>query len=327
MTISRNEENIEKELAYTRRYEVIRDSFFNVENLRLTIDHQLLYESQEKENKILEQKIKINDQKTQKNILSYILIFLSTIGLFGFLLLRHRLKYQRQINDKNKLIQDQEIKRLNQQNKLIALDSMIEGQEKERHRIAGDLHDGLGGLLTNIKAHFHAIDYKEKSKNDVYHKMNYLLDEACSEVRRIARNMTPNALKISGLHGAIRDIKNQLQIQGIDCNLDMEETFGKDLDEKIKLVIYRIVQESVTNIQKHSQAEQVWIKAYSTDRHLSILIEDDGVGFDVKQAEKTDGLGLDSLESRVKFLNGELQIDSVIDQGTTIIIEIPKNKA
>lgn len=326
INISEALEESKKELDYYKLYEATVDSLYNMENLRLTIDHQTMYESQEKEKKILEQKIEISTQRTEKNILSIILVLLSALGIIGFILFRNRLKYQRRINEKDQLIKDQEIQKLNQQHKYIALNSLMQGQEHERQRIAGDLHDGLGGLLTNIKAHFHAVDIKVDKKDGVYYKMNNLIDEACSEVRKIARNMTPNALKISGFTGAIEDIKRQLQIHGIDCSVEIDDEFENAIDEKTSLILYRIIQESINNIQKHADAGQVLIQAFSHEENLSILIEDDGIGFDIIQARKKEGLGLVSLESRVKFLNGTIQFDSIEGRGTTIIIEIPKNQ-
>ena len=100
-------------------------------------------------------------------------------------------------------IQRQKIAELEQKNKLLALNSMIEGQESERLRIAQDLHDGLGGLLTTVKAHFNAIEREIANiKNmNVYEKTNQLIDEACAEVRRIAHDMVPHSLKMNGLQG------------------------------------------------------------------------------------------------------------------------------
>ncbi len=325
INLSRALNDVQAELKYFKLYEKVSDELYNFENLRLTIDHQTLYESQEKENKILEQKIKIQDQRIEKNILSVILLFLAGLGIAGFFLFRNRLNYQKNLSKKNKQIQEQKILKLNQEKKLIALNSMVEGQESERRRIAGDLHDGLGGLLTNIKAHFHALDLKFNKKDPVYHKTNVLIDEACSEVRRIAKNMTPNALKISGLKGAIEDIKEQLSFQGIDCEVYVNDSYEM-MEEKHALIIYRIIQECINNIQKHANADYVLIHADSNKNYFSLLIEDNGLGFNVEKAKTMNGLGLKNLDSRVRFLNGKLAYESILGKGTTITLEIPKQE-
>ena len=132
----------------------------------------------------------IRDRRT-----TYILLAtLALLIIMATLFYRNRIKHQKLMSIKENELNSQKIKQLEHENKMLALNSMIEGQETERLRIAQDLHDGLGGLLTTVKAHFNAIEREIKAVKDlnVYDKTNDLIDKACVEVRRIAHDMVPH---------------------------------------------------------------------------------------------------------------------------------------
>ena len=202
---------------------------------------------------------------------------------------------------------------------------MIEGQESERLRIAQDLHDGLGGLLTTVKAHFNAIEREIANikEMNIYEKTNQLIDEACVEVRRIAHDMVPYSLKMNGLQGVLADIRQTVLGKGIHCDVDIHNVKEEVLGEQKVVMIYRIIQEVVNNALKHSGASHMLIQLVGHENGLNVMIEDNGKGFDVNQLLQGKGLGLKSIESRVKYLEGNLNIDSTPNQGTTINIEIP----
>ena len=241
----------------------------------------------------------------------------------SFLFFRKRLKDQKTIASQKEAIQHQEIRELQQENKLLALNSMIEGQEAERLRIAKDLHDSLGGLLSTVKAHFGTIqkEIEQLEKLNITEKTNELIDEACIEVRRISHNMMPHALSISGLEGALEDMTESLNEEGYQTTLEIS-----GLSEKIKptkeVMIYRLLQEVISNIRKHAEAKSILIQVLGHQKELNIIIEDDGKGFNYEKALEKGGLGLKSINSRVQFLDGTIHWDSQIGQGTTITINI-----
>jgi len=212
-------------------------------------------------------------------------------------------------------LQLQKIKELEQNNKLLSLNSMLEGQEVERLRIAQDLHDGLGGLLTTVKAHFNTIEKEiDNIKNiNLYEKTNKLIDEACIEVRRIAHDMVPHSIKISGLRG------------GLECEIDIH---GQKLDhlpaEKASM-IYRIIQETTNNAVKHAKANKLFIQLLEHENNLHITVEDDGQGFDINNILSKKGMGLKNIDSRINYLSGKINYDSSPNHGTTVNIEIPIN--
>jgi signal transduction histidine kinase len=228
------------------------------------------------------------------------------------------------IAQKNEEINRQKIQELEQRQKLISMDAMVSGQEEERKRIAKDLHDGLGSLLANVQMRFSSIGNTIDSMNSpVYRQANALLDEACREVRKIAHNMMPGALVKFGLIPAIQDICRAIEKnRGITVDFQVygiNERFA----EKIEISLYRIVQELLNNILKHAQANEIIVQISQHDGDLTLIVEDDGSGFDADAARAKGGLGLRSLESRVKYINGALTIDSVPGSGTTVTVEAP----
>ncbi|NND32208.1 MAG: sensor histidine kinase, partial [Saprospiraceae bacterium] len=201
--------------------------------------------------------------------------------------------------------------------------------EEERGRIAKDLHDSLGSLLATIKGHSSALEYEVKQLSNLqnYQKTNHLIDEACDEVRRISHNMMPQALISNGLVDALRDLTdNYASTSGWKITFDVVGMKHR-LSENYELMIFRIVQELMANIARHAVAQQVLFQMIWKENNLHITVEDDGRGFKLDNG-KESGLGMRSIRSRVAYLNGEVEIDSVPGEGTTVSINIPiKNES
>ncbi|MFN0215374.1 MAG: sensor histidine kinase, partial [Saprospiraceae bacterium] len=134
-------------------------------------------------------------------------------------------------------------------------------------------------------------------------------------------NMMPRALALSGLPGALEDLAQDLDRQGIHCQLEM---IGMDapLDASQSITVFRIIQELTNNVVKHAQADHLLLQLIRRDGILTIIAEDNGKGFDVQQALTKKGLGLSSIESRVKFLKGTIEWDSVPGEGTVVSISL-----
>ncbi|MEE9439129.1 MAG: sensor histidine kinase [Saprospiraceae bacterium] len=201
---------------------------------------------------------------------------------------------------------------------------MLEGQESERNRIAKDLHDGLGGLLSSVKAHFGMIQseiHKIESLN-IYDKAQTMMDNACDEVRRISHNLMPPLLESQGLVVAVSNMMTNYEAShDVTCKLDIRN-MDERLPETIEIFAYRICQELLNNISKHASASHIEISMYGLHDCVQIIMEDDGKGF--LMDEINDGLGLVSIKSRIEYLNGEIEIDSILNKGTTITMTIPK---
>ena len=315
----------EKAFAAIEKYISLQDSSYNQILKNQLAEYEVKYQTKEKESENLRQKLVIAANVVKQRNLKWIFGILMLSAIIGFLIFQKRMKYQKQMNIKDAEIRDQKIKELEQTNKLLSMSSMIEGQESERLRIAHDLHDGLGGLLSTVKAHFQSIqrEIDHITKLNIYEKTNKLIDEACGEVRRIAHDMVPYSLNISGLAGVLDDLKLKLESSGMVCELDLHHTKLDKVENQKAIMIYRIMQEVTNNLIKHSKATSVVMQFIEHEGKLHIMIEDNGVGFDFAEKLKGTGMGLKSIESRVRYLNGELNIDSLPGAGTTINMVIP----
>jgi signal transduction histidine kinase len=206
--------------------------------------------------------------------------------------------------------------------------AIIEAEEKERTRIARELHDGIGQQLSAAKLNISGLQASLNTNNNEEKVMIQnaidLIDESVKEVRVVSHSMMPNALIKSGLVSAVREFINKISSSGsLRINLEIVGLTDR-LEQTVETVLFRVLQELVNNIIKHAQATEVSIQLIRHETELTILIEDNGVGFNVdKVLDKEGGIGLKNIQSRVAFLNGQVFFDSHVDKGTTVTIEIP----
>ena len=305
-------------LQYLEAYQALADSMGNAETQASLNRLEVRYETEKKEQELRINRLELTQKTRERNLLLVSSILLALLAAGIFLALRQRLHTNKKLAEQEAHLQTQRILQLEQEKKLLSLDAMIEGQESERIRIAKDLHDGLGGLLTAIKSHFGGLNEPAREQPQLYRKTYHLIDGACVEVRRIAHNMMPGALMLSGLSGALEDLAVQVRENGLDCHL---ETIGLDEDrlgQTRSVMVYRILQELVNNILKHAEAREVLIQLLVRQGEMMITVEDDGCGFVPANAVRKKSLGLKNIEARVQFLKGEWQLDSVPGEGTTV---------
>ncbi|HHC79112.1 MAG TPA: tetratricopeptide repeat protein [Flavobacteriia bacterium] len=313
-----------KALNYRDEYLYLYEEIKKRQRDETVYELETRYQTEKKEREIAEQNLIIVKKNRQKNQILFGLISVGILSIGLFIFFKKRIKYQKTIAVQTETLQQQKIIDLQQKNKLIALNSMIEGQEVERLRIAKDLHDSLGGLLSTIKAYFVSIQKKVEKLEGIplTKKTNQLIDEACLEVRRISHNMMPHSLSISGLQSAIEDLGQQLREQGYQVTVEINNLPTNISDTK-KVMIYRLIQEIISNMRKHAQAKNILIQLLGYKNELNLIIEDDGKGFNYSEARKNNGLGLKSINSRVEFLDGIIHWDTQHGNGTTITINIP----
>ncbi len=202
---------------------------------------------------------------------------------------------------------------------------LIESQEAERKRIAAELHDGLGQNLVVIKNRAMLGIKKGDDKERVAKELNSISEsasQALDEVREITNNLRPQLLDRLGLTKAINSmLKKIADVIEIESEID---NIDKIFNENEEISIYRIVQESLNNVIKHSNATTVSVKIKQTENNVLIIIDDNGKGFEVENV--SFGLGLVGLKERAQLLNGELRIDSRIGEGTKIQVAIDRQK-
>lgn len=220
----------------------------------------------------------------------------------------------------------QHLKTLKQKESLQVLVSMLEGQETERSRIARDLHDGLGGILSGTKITLSGLtllNENDSSRNTLNKSLDQL-DVAVVELRRIAHNLMPELLDKYGLEEALKEYAERMS----NDELEISSQFVKleaDLSKDKQIVVYRIIQELVNNAVKHAQASQIIVQLSQHNDHILITVEDNGKGFDPHLADGKKSAGIHNVQSRLEFLSGKMHIYSRTGKGTSIEIEFPIN--
>jgi signal transduction histidine kinase len=195
-------------------------------------------------------------------------------------------------------------------------------QENERKRIATDLHDSLGPLLSAVKLNINSIDIQPNDR-DVLERAGKSLDEIIGSMRQISYDLLPNTLELKGLTEAVRDFIGHI---GYRKGINIQLYVVKDIEvpKEKEIHIFRMIQEIIHNAIKHADAKNLQIGLSVEDNNLLLLAKDDGKGFDVElEKERSRGLGLKSLESRCEILNGLLSLESKPGFGTNYFVKIP----
>lgn len=212
-----------------------------------------------------------------------------------------------------------------QQNEM--MNTVIATQDKERKRIAEDLHDSLGSILSATKLKLSALA-ETNSINDNGQAQQFddtmnLLDEAVNEMRNISHNLLPASLLRLGLRAGLQNLFDKISAKsGLQITFN---TYGfkQRLDESIEVSIYRIILEAINNVIKHANAKNVTVQLMQYDNYINILIEDDGIGFDKDGNLQGRGIGLNNIYSRVDHMKGKVDLDTKPKAGTVINIDIP----
>ncbi|MFS0489265.1 ATP-binding protein [Leadbetterella byssophila] len=292
---------------------VLKDSILSKETRNQIIMAEERFESEKKEAQILLQDATIQ----RKNLLNYIFIG-STLGLGMILLLLYR-------NYRNKQeIQKAKIDELETEKQFLAAQSLLKGQEDERSRLAKDLHDGLGGMLSGVKLQLGAMKgnmIMTEENGVLFNSALNKLDQSIAEMRRVAHNMMPEALLQLGLEQALRDYCESISSAGKFKVSTEFHGLSERMNSSTEVSVYRIVQELVNNAVKHADAENILVQVLKREQSISITVEDDGKGFDAERWEESPTAGLKNILSRVNYLGGSMDIKSVPEKGTSIYIE------
>jgi len=312
---------------YIKRYSQLNDSLLNRERTEAINNLSFKYEAREKTNeiKLLEKENElVQNLNNQQRRALYVLgagLGLLALGIYFIIqFFRTKIQADRIISKQRDRLDKQKIKDLENEVKISSMQSVIEGQELERERIAKDLHDSLGGLLSAVKLQFEKVRTNEDFSNGEFDNAQGLLDTAVDEVRSISRNLQPGSLKNMGLVAAINDLVNRY-VGDTYPDIDFQHyNISRDMDNMLATSIYRIIQELLNNAIKYAKASEIIMQLNKEDDEIVISFEDDGVGFNTKSFEK--GMGLENVQSRVKYLKGDLQIDSQENVGTSYLIRV-----
>lgn len=283
---------------------------------RLEFLHQLAELNSRVE--IAEKEKLFQQQRHKIRLQNYVLIGIGVLVLLsGLLIHSHYRRY--------KLRQETILKTALMKQHELAIKAVIEAEENERQRIAKDLHDGVGQMMSAAKMNLSAFEseiiFQNQDQKNSLQKVIQLVDESCKEVRTVSHIMMPNALLKNNLDAAIRDFVDKLNNKNLHANV-YTEGIDQRLDISVETVLYRVVQECVHNAIKHAGATRLDISLVRDKDGISGTIEDNGKGFDANKSN-SDGIGIKNISTRIEYLKGTVDFDSSAGRGTLVAFHVP----
>jgi two-component system, NarL family, sensor kinase len=304
-----------KGIQYQFREHKVSEAIYNESVKQREASWRIRYETEKKDGQILLQQQQLFRKETWNYILAGSIVTILIIALLSYRNYRNRQK-----------LQQRRIAELETEKQLAATEAVLKGEEQERTRLAKDLHDGLGGMLSGIK--YTLNDMKGNlimtpENAQAFERSMDMLDSSIREMRRVAHNMMPEALVKFGLDTAVRDFCNDisksgaLQVQYQSIGLEKA-----NIDQTKSVTIYRIVQELLNNTMKHASARTALVQLTYNDSQIAVTVEDDGKGFDTSLLKQSKGIGWSNIQNRVDFLKGSWDVNSQPGKGTSVHIEI-----
>lgn len=304
---------------HRKQYSLLRDSLQRVQKLEMIYDMEVKYRLSDKDKQLAQQELAIERNESRIKSKNFWIITISAgfllISLISILLYRN--------NHHKQTLQAEKIRNLRQEIQIASLQAMVNGEEKERSRIARELHDGIGGTLGAIRTRVSAMmrKYKTAHTNDDFTELMQMLEEASADLRKTAHNLMPEILLQEGLAKASTLFCERLR-KGHSLEINTE-IWGKvrRLPGDVELTAYRIIQELLHNILKHAGATQALVQIVFHESQLCITVEDNGRGMPVNTTSN-EGIGLKTIRERVKLMNGQIDTVSTPGQGTSVYIEL-----
>lgn len=300
--------------GYKRMQEYARlsDSVFTQNTGKEIADLEAKYRLAENEKKLL--------ALQHRNELQQLLLY------FGAVVLALLIAFFIYVYRQRKKREAQRLFAINQEQEIEITRAQLEGEERERKRLARELHDGLGGMLAGVKLNLSAVSHGAPATQQIeLQKVTGLLDDSVQELRRIAKNMMPEALLRSGLSRALEGLCHSIGTSAMRVDYEFLN-IPENIRHQEKVDIYRIVQELLANAVKHSGASDIFLQCSGMNDRFYITLEDNGKGMPGPEHIK-EGLGLANIRSRVSFMHGKMEISSQQGGGTVINIEINVTKS
>ncbi len=305
--------DFEKAYKYARQYYTLNEKTRSEKNNKIVSDLDVKYQTEKKDKEIIAQELEIKEQEseiqkksTQNNYMLGTVIFLTLTTILLVFLFKQRQKRK-----------NQELLTLKREYQIKSLESLIEGEEKERFRIAKELHDGVNGDLSAIK---YKLSTLLEMNNNVIKEAITMIDSSCEQVRAISHNLVPPSLENFNLVEAAESYCNNLD--GVNSESITFQHIGDEIkmSKNAEVNAFRIIQELVTNAIKHAESSEINVQISSREEVLQITVEDNGKGFD-KDSIETKGIGLSNIQSRADYLNAVLDVISNLN-GTSYTIDI-----
>ncbi len=308
-----------KAIDYQNKYYAIKDSIFKKDRAAIIARMEAEYETEKKEQQIALQQADLAKQQAQLSFDRLLLIGISTVLI---LLLVVGLLYRSRMAKKQELAIQEEKLRSQQR----AIEATISSQEKERARYARDLHDGFGQMISTLKMNLARLrsDARPDDRHATFNASSEIIDAMYEELRHICFDLMPNTLVQEGLEAALKELCNRLNsTEKIHIELNLFGPEGR-LEDIQEISIYRIAQEWINNILKYSNASKITFQLTVDQEEITLLIEDDGAGFDRKRLTESKGHGWKNLNTRSRLIQGILEIESMPGQrGSALILNAP----
>ncbi|MFH1001185.1 MAG: sensor histidine kinase, partial [Bacteroidota bacterium] len=321
--LEKNKKNYKSALDYFISYHDLQDSMLNVKKTEQIAHLKVRYETEQKEKELLKEKAQ-NEKLAKEKALIELAVYnrnrwILAIASFSLIIIlialvvsqRHKRKAQA---EKDAAIIDEREK---------GIQAIFNAQEEERQRIARDLHDGVGQQVSAVKMFFQNLAEKlikqQPEIQSELEKIKQMIDETGKDVRTISHQMMPRALTELGLIDALEDmIDKSFFNSGIECHFE-HYNIEERLPQRVEIGLYRIAQELLNNIMKHSGAKKVDIQLMKMEKHCVLIIQDNGKGISDNEDK---GIGMLNIKNRLRTLNGEMNMESETGEGTTATIRI-----
>ena len=315
--------NLRQALDYSEASNTLNDSLLDVDKQKAIFDIQAQYETEKKENQILQltnENLQVDFKRKQnRNLLLAALGVLVLTLIIAYSSIKN-VRRKRIIAQQQLTIKNQEFEQLITEQELNGIDAILDAQEKERNKMAADLHDNLGSKIATLKLYLEGHSSAD-SQDEFYGKLSSLTEDTYNEVRKMSQNKNFGAYINKGLVPSTKKIADQISSSNkIDIKV-LEIDLSTRIENTIEIQLFRIIQELLTNIIKHANATEATIQFTQHENTLNLIIEDNGRGFDVNNVY--DGLGLQNIKKRAARINASLVIDSKPNHGTTVIIDTP----
>jgi len=304
----------------------IKDSLTNLNRYREIEEVETKYRVKEEQQKVTdlqkEEQVRVANMKREK-IFYISIIALSAISI---LLLLFNIRHRQIRNRQNEILQQNKITQIEEQNRIAQMKSSMDAEENERQRIADKLHDDVGAMLSlasiNISSLLENKDKNEQADKKLS-KVNDIVSSVSAAVRGLSHELTPLMIEKFGIVVALKDMANTINLSekikletiliGFDNTAKYSPSFLKN--------IYRITQELLHNVIAHANATHAILELIEHPDHISLMVEDNGGG--IKQPVSENGLGLNSIRSKIDYLHGSMEINGNEEGGTIIVIEFP----
>jgi two-component system, NarL family, sensor kinase len=310
--------------TYSLKYISITDSMYDANSKKEIAELEAKYNTAEKEKQISQ----LEAQKQKAMLISEnSKLYNGLFALFSFVLILIVVFLWKHSNSQKKLAFEKEknyqnsLTTLKNQKEIEVMQAALSGEEIERKRIARDLHDGIGSMLSSLKMRLMKTQSNDFIDRKEIENISVILNNSITELRHVAYNLVPEALLKLGLEHALSDLCHALKTDTTTIHFQANE-INKTISQSNQITIYRIVQELLNNALKHARCSEILVDCSQNKNLFYVTVEDNGIGFDLNKSHTFVGLGLKNLKNRVDLLNGKMEIESSPNGGIVFNIEL-----